>query len=1492
MRGSKSKADHSYHVIGFGLIILIIQFFSPLATKAATQTWDFNDASSNYDHNSSYIEINSGSDGLAKLKDLGSGTYGAVTLSGYTKRKAITVTNNVASVLTNHQVRVDLTFDSDMQSNFGDIRFTSSDGTTEIDYYLESKTDGVSAIFWVEIPSLAASNDTIIYVYYGNGAVSTTSNANNVFDFYDGFDGVSLDTGTWTDSATTSATVNNALSITNGAIYSDSNIVGNPQNKIIETKANFAENNVKDTGLSVTSAQNGAAMWRGTHSIDLNGSDEYVDLGAVFENTAHGDPYTVSVWIKPDTITSNDFVVGSNNPVGLPNIQIVNSKIYFYNERGSRISSVNLTAGQWQHILVTSTNASSYPDVYINGVLRNGGTGGSAATRVPSASWWLGRYFSSVHGTFPYDGKVAGLAVWHSVLNSTDRSAVYNSGTRHDLSKLSNKPAAYWEVGGMVDDDTAGTGEIIDLMGSYHGTVLGTDGNEITTDSPTASSSSTNAFASWSNFSQGNQVAHFAGNTSGSGANIIADIDTGGTVSTSTDYIMGIEFQDTSHIRYYRSSLSYVQQDTDIYAGSFSNSSYIVLGHPLGSNAGNLDVSNTSFDWVRVRKYASTQPTISIGAETGPISYPDLDIFPSAAGSHPQFASLSSFSETLGGSNQGTVRYQLSNNGTNWYYWDGSNWSAASNSLSHSNSAGDVNTNIAKFDDDVGPGDLYFKALLLSNASQRVEIDSLSVEYDALQVSFSSSKQTLNESESVGTITVNSNATYSSDIVVPYTVSGSAQGGGIDHNLDNGSITIAAGQTVGTANFKVTNDTLAESSETLVVTMGSPINAVQGAVMTQTITITDDDFAPVASNASLSVVRGKVKTGTLTAYDKDSGNLTYSLASKGTQGIAVITNTSTGAFRYTPHSDASGTDSFTFKVSDGINISNTATITVSITDPPDSSAPTVTIPKRNFQAKAGLEVYLSANATDPDGDPLSYTWSVIGGEPVTFTSQTDQTDVSFTVPSPGTNGFSDIQVSVTDSNNNPVTTFVRVTILKDSISASDAEKVNSMIVAANNGELITESESSTDQETTRMLSIGKRKILSESTTPLVVLYYNSQKVILGYPSFDNSRGMVALLDFTKQSLPDFIDMDELSSNPIDGIHTSYGEQQGDLFGHKITMTDWNQDRIADLVIASPGAVNGSVSILHGETFEILALLIGSTAEPLKTSLLISADVDGQESEDLIIGIENTDSQNQNLIQKEEASTIDNFLLANTNVSPHALDFSGLFVTSNMETAIDFNGTEPDFNIGAQDSISHVASGNVNGDDYSDLIIASQEFCSIKFVFGSSNFGNGFIDLSESNSIECTESSTFNSIGVSDVTGDEIDDIILGFPEAGEGNGRIYIIPGKTNWDQVEFDMSQGVIIEGSSSQKIGDWLILSDDDSDGTMDIYTNNGELEGSLIFNVKDLALTNTTNGSSEIDNYSIDTHGGLFCSLNTSNKKQSGYWFSFFLLFLCGLFYLKRA
>lgn len=122
-------------------------------------------------------------------------------LSGWTRRKSKIVNGTTAGAQTNYQLKLtvyksngvdtstDIYLGTNVRDDFGDVRFTKSDGTTLLDYWIETYTSGVSAEIWIEIDSIPISpGSAVIYIYYDSPSQTTTSNGINTFIvFNDGF---------------------------------------------------------------------------------------------------------------------------------------------------------------------------------------------------------------------------------------------------------------------------------------------------------------------------------------------------------------------------------------------------------------------------------------------------------------------------------------------------------------------------------------------------------------------------------------------------------------------------------------------------------------------------------------------------------------------------------------------------------------------------------------------------------------------------------------------------------------------------------------------------------------------------------------------------------------------------------------------------------------------------------------------------------------------------------------------------------------------------------------------------------------------------------------------------------------------------------------------------------------------------------------------------------------------------------------------------------
>lgn len=108
-------------------------------------------------------------------------------LPGWSNNIYITI-NASAGAGTGYQVTINL-LASDlgglMRSDFGDVRFTASDGATQLNYYLKSYVANTSAVFVVKVTDDLSSVQGLIYCYFGNASVTTTSSKSATYDRWD-----------------------------------------------------------------------------------------------------------------------------------------------------------------------------------------------------------------------------------------------------------------------------------------------------------------------------------------------------------------------------------------------------------------------------------------------------------------------------------------------------------------------------------------------------------------------------------------------------------------------------------------------------------------------------------------------------------------------------------------------------------------------------------------------------------------------------------------------------------------------------------------------------------------------------------------------------------------------------------------------------------------------------------------------------------------------------------------------------------------------------------------------------------------------------------------------------------------------------------------------------------------------------------------------------------------------------------------------------------
>jgi hypothetical protein len=150
----------------------------------------------------------------------------------YTVPIVIDNTGNT-SVLTDYQVSVviDTTTpisDGQMRSDCGDIRFYDSGQGASLNYWLEVGCNSSTTQIWIKIPSIPTSSLKIVYMAYGDSNLTSASNGDGVFEFFDDFmgaDGSTLDSSKWITDAVNTVTASiqgNKYRITDGTKSGDS----------------------------------------------------------------------------------------------------------------------------------------------------------------------------------------------------------------------------------------------------------------------------------------------------------------------------------------------------------------------------------------------------------------------------------------------------------------------------------------------------------------------------------------------------------------------------------------------------------------------------------------------------------------------------------------------------------------------------------------------------------------------------------------------------------------------------------------------------------------------------------------------------------------------------------------------------------------------------------------------------------------------------------------------------------------------------------------------------------------------------------------------------------------------------------------------------------------------------------------------------------------------------------------------------------------------
>jgi len=195
------------------------------------------------------------------------------------------------------------------------------------------------------------------------------------------------------------------------------------------------------------------------------------------------------------------------------------------------------------------------------------------------------------------------------------------------------------------------------------------------------------------------------------------------------------------------------------------------------------------------------------------------------------------------------------------------------------------------------------------------------------------------------------------------------------------------------------------------------------AVATVSITVTPVNDAPFANNQNVITAEDTAAPITLTGSDVEGSSLTFILVSGPTNGTLSGFNTNTGALTYTPGTNYNGADAFTFRVSDGTNLSAAATVSITVT--PVADAPRAF--NQGLITPEDTALPITLVGTSPDGNPLTYQLLAAPTHGA-FTGLNTNTGVLTYQPATNYNGPDAFTFRVSDGFTNSLVATVSITV--------------------------------------------------------------------------------------------------------------------------------------------------------------------------------------------------------------------------------------------------------------------------------------------------------------------------------------------------------------------------------------------------------------------------------------------------------------------------------
>lgn len=381
-----------------------------------------------------------------------------------------------------------------------------------------------------------------------------------------------------------------------------------------------------------------------------------------------------------------------------------------------------------------------------------------------------------------------------------------------------------------------------------------------------------------------------------------------------------------------------------------------------------------------------------------------------------------------------------------------------------------------------------------------------------------------------------------------------------------------------------------------------------------------------------------------------------------------------------------------------------------------------------------------------------------------------------------------------------------------------------------------------------MTGIGQSSFVYTQTLDHVTIDKYGDYLLFSNAEFNNNRGAVIIIDLGKLHESEF----DLTDSPpaLDDDATKafrMGENDNSHLG-KAQFLDFDGNGVPEIVAHTSSPDYGSIVLLNFKTLDDGLVFQGYDSLRLNTALFVAGDFDGINGQDLIFGTSDTLTSDGTIL--EEASSI-------AGIASSAITGSSASLVNNLDWSVET----------ADAAINYMATGDLNGDGFNDLVLADADTGDLLISFGTSDLGVSTTTLTLDTAIASANLPLLNLL-VGDVTDDGFADIIASYDD---GEEQLSVFLGNELFSEFPPTLDDPVIWAGMP----GEIIVVGDSDGDGVTETYGSTAPGNSMLILST-DIAVDDATVAATpDVYSASHADSGGGSCQLSVvARSHRSGF------------------